>query len=168
MKVEGKLGAMLLAAARQNLPKGWLYLAEGPLTVNSDAVLIPYDSYDVDEDVSAIARQMGFPVEGLDTDDLEQVCESALHLQSDPDDQAYLRAFLYFLKFDAFLPGLNSGDPPSNDERDRAFFDSLGEERLDHQCRREGCVRGSVMLSVFCRVHHFQNVFGRPYPFDEA
>jgi hypothetical protein len=49
---------------------------------------------------------------------------------------------------------------------DRAFYDSLGDERPDSPCKREGCGRGAVRLSVFCRVHHFAVVMRRPCPFD--
>src|SRR5204862_1025593 len=36
---------------------------------------------------------------------------------------------------------------------DREFFESLGAERFDVRCRHEGCTRGAVMQSIFCRVH---------------
>jgi hypothetical protein len=51
--------------------------------------------------------------------------------------------------------------------RDRGFYESLGEERADHQCREESCRRGAVPLSVHCRIHHFAHVLGRPCPFDD-
>jgi hypothetical protein len=50
--------------------------------------------------------------------------------------------------------------------QDRDFYDCLGDERPLVPCRAEGCTRGSVPLSVFCRRHHFENVKGRPCPFD--
>ena len=52
-------------------------------------------------------------------------------------------------------------------DRDLVFYESLGEERGDHHCREETCNRGAVLLSVFCRVHHFVNVRGRTCPFDD-
>jgi hypothetical protein len=51
-------------------------------------------------------------------------------------------------------------------QSDREFYDSLGEERADTRCRRSGCARGAVSLSVLCRVHHFESIQGRPSPFD--
>jgi hypothetical protein len=39
--------------------------------------------------------------------------------------------------------------------RDREWYDSLGPEDPSRPCRREGCNRGSVRFSVFCRPHHF-------------
>lgn len=50
---------------------------------------------------------------------------------------------------------------------DREFYDSLGTERGDAQCRKHGCKRGAVSLSVFCRVHHFESVCKRPSPFND-
>jgi hypothetical protein len=50
-------------------------------------------------------------------------------------------------------------------EMDRKFYDSLGEERPDCRCQHEGCLRGSVRFSVFCRPHHFENVTKKPCPF---
>lgn len=50
--------------------------------------------------------------------------------------------------------------------QDSAFYDSLGVERPSVPCRADGCTRGSVPLSVFCRRHHFENVKGRSCPFE--
>lgn len=172
MVVQEALGTMLQAAANKALPKGWLFLPQGPLTVSSNTVLIPHEDYDDEADLAAAVEEMGFPVEGLETTDVEDVCQSALRLNSAPDVNFYLRAFVYYLRFDAFLPSLDAGEPPSREEvlltLDRTFFESLGEERTDYQCRRESCTRGVVKLSAFCRVHHFENVRGRPCPFEQA
>jgi hypothetical protein len=48
---------------------------------------------------------------------------------------------------------------------DREFYDSLGIERDEPQCEEAGCSRGAVRASLFCRVHQFENVCGRPCPF---
>jgi len=50
---------------------------------------------------------------------------------------------------------------------DREFYDRLGSERPDVPCREAGCARGAVRLSVFCKVHHFQQVQRRPCPFTD-
>ncbi|EDY16489.1 hypothetical protein CfE428DRAFT_6020 [Chthoniobacter flavus Ellin428] len=50
-------------------------------------------------------------------------------------------------------------------ELDRQFYDSLGDERPDLPCRHEGCPRGSIQFSVFCRPHHFESLYRRPCPF---
>jgi hypothetical protein len=49
---------------------------------------------------------------------------------------------------------------------DREFYEALGPERPDVPCRSPGCGRGAVALSVMCRRHHFEQVMGRPCPFD--
>ncbi len=49
---------------------------------------------------------------------------------------------------------------------DREFYDILGPERPDVPCRAPGCNRGAIDHSLLCRAHHFQNIKGRPSPFD--
>jgi hypothetical protein len=51
--------------------------------------------------------------------------------------------------------------------RDKAFYDSLGPGASDRPSRRPGCSRWAVSLSVECRPHHFEMVFGRPCPFND-
>jgi hypothetical protein len=51
-------------------------------------------------------------------------------------------------------------------EMDQKFYDSLGEERPEIPCKREGCQRGAVHFSVFCRPHHFETVNKKPSPFN--
>jgi hypothetical protein len=50
-------------------------------------------------------------------------------------------------------------------ELDREFYDSLGPERTGTKCRHEGCQRGTIKFSVFCRLHHFEQVKRKPCPF---
>lgn len=47
-------------------------------------------------------------------------------------------------------------------EGDRQFHAELGLERSDQPCGWEGCVRGSVEQSRFCRRHHCETVHRRP------
>jgi hypothetical protein len=51
------------------------------------------------------------------------------------------------------------------DAEDRAFFDVLGEERSEPRCARPGCSHGAILLSIFCRVHHFEMVKRKACPF---
>lgn len=44
---------------------------------------------------------------------------------------------------------------------------SLDPEIGPEMCKREGCNRLRVKLSVFCRRHHFESINGLAYPFDE-
>jgi hypothetical protein len=52
-------------------------------------------------------------------------------------------------------------------KQDRAFYDVLGAERPDVPCRADGCSRGAVELSIFCRPHHFEMVQKRRCPFED-
>ena len=65
---------------------------------------------------------------------------------------------------------LRAADPPPvEDEQlleDRQFYDCLGPEDVSSPCRKEGCSRGSLLRSVFCRRHHFEMIQKRDCPFD--
>lgn len=51
--------------------------------------------------------------------------------------------------------------------QERAFYDSLGPENPASRCRQQGCTRGAITHSVFCRVHHYEMMRGgAPSPFD--
>lgn len=65
---------------------------------------------------------------------------------------------------------LRAPDPPPVEDprlrRDREFYEKLGPEDLSRPCRKEGCPRGAILHSVFCRSHHFEMIERRDYPFD--
>ncbi len=50
---------------------------------------------------------------------------------------------------------------------DRKFYDSLGVENPAIKCRDGGCSRGTIRLSAFCRVHHFEQIKKRLCPFND-
>lgn len=50
---------------------------------------------------------------------------------------------------------------------ERDFYDSLGPEDRARPCRKEGCDRGTVKFSAFCRPHHFESLRKQPCPFDD-
>lgn len=50
---------------------------------------------------------------------------------------------------------------------DRGFYEVLGVERTDVPCRSPDCQRGAIHQSVFCRVHHFESLRGKPCPFSD-
>jgi hypothetical protein len=66
---------------------------------------------------------------------------------------------------------VRAADPPPVESLqtrwDRRFYESLGPPRTDRICQREGCGRGAVPSSVFCKRHHFEMVRGYPCPFAE-
>lgn len=51
-------------------------------------------------------------------------------------------------------------------KRHRDFYDSLGPEDVSRACRQEGCSRGSVKFSAFCRPHHFESLYKQACPFE--
>ena len=79
------------------------------------------------------------------------------------------------LERQAWLPGNGWRPDPEREARlataqreaDRAFYLSLGAERADTRCKHEGCARGAVQWSVFCRPHHFESVGSTTCPFDD-
>lgn len=159
----------LRAAAAGRLEQGWLYLptAEKP-TLETLCLLIDAEP---DDDSEAIAVEHGFPHEGLDTATIEDTAACARRFLNPPTDQILLESFVYYWRFDAWLPSPGAPDPPPWEEtkkrQDREFFEALGEERCDASCRSEGCTRGAIHQSVFCRVHHFEMIKKEPCPFVE-
>ena len=157
---------------RQTGDEHWLYIAgyAADLTLNTAADL---GCPDFDEDTDDEIDPPGFSERGLrssiDVDTLAHSIEWADRLSGTRDDSAALDVIRYYIRFDAWPESLNAPDPPSRDEvlrrLDREFADKLGPEDSSRQCRREGCGRGVVRLSVFCRHHHFENIRKRPYPF---
>ena len=168
--MKGKLSGFLRSSIARSLPEGWLYLSERELSPSTECVFLTDEDSDDIEGLESKAALLGFPVEGLDTQTLEDVCAGALALDPRASDTLLVRAFDYYRRFDAFLPSIDAGNPPSHEEvllrLDRQFYDSLGNERPGTACRREGCDRGAVYLSAFCRKHHFENVRERPCPFE--
>ena len=53
----------------------------------------------------------------------------------------------------------------TTERSERAFYDSLGEERSSEPCRKSGCTRGAIQYSVFCRTHHCEQLWNRPCRF---
>lgn len=119
--------------------------------------------------VAHAAVAQGYPVEGLDSDSIAEIVIGARQLVDAPSDELLLEAFVYYLRFDAFLPYAGAPDPPPVEEiqlaADREFYASLGDERPAVRCRAPRCQRGAVELSVFCRVHHFEMIRKKACPF---
>ena len=171
LEVRATLARFLQLARDGDLVDGMLYLPLGEPTLTTECLFHVY-SADHDPMRSADqARVQGFPQAALNTHDLHAMMESAEHLSPAPTDAQYLRAFEYYWRFDAWLPELDSEDPLTGDKAhlrdDLAFLQSLGEERMDLPCRREGCDRGAVSYSVLCARHHFESIWGRT-PFESA
>ncbi|QYF94898.1 hypothetical protein KY495_06880 [Massilia sp. PAMC28688] len=158
----------LRAAAAGTLEGGWLFLpsSENP-GLDTVCVLVTSDG----EDSASIASALGFPQEGLDTSTIEDTASTARQFQDAPSDELLLESFVYYWRFDAWLPEPGASEPPPWEETklrlDREFFDDLGAERHDVACKAEGCSKGAVQYSVLCRIHHFEMIRKEPCPFIE-
>lgn len=163
---------LLRAALREDLPEGWFYLPESSkLDLATPVLLIPDDD-DLEADESGIPRvasRRGFPREGLDTPTLVSIALGAKRFAARPSDDLLLESFIYYHRFDAFLPRPGAPDPPPRRKIehsvDREFYDKLGPERADVPCRESGCTRGAIAYSVLCRPHHFESIKRKVSPF---
>jgi len=153
----------------------WL-LITGPdeeLGLETETELAPID-IDEENDFAEILPE-GFAERGLrstiDYETLMGCISYADKLSEKKDNGAALEIVRYYLRFDSVPETLGALDPPPREEIllaiDRDFYESLGVEREGTQCRREGCSRGAIQFSVFCRLHHFENVKAKPCPFSD-
>lgn len=156
----------LRAAASGKLEDGWLYLPSSEKPELDTACLI----VDADDN-EAVAREQGFEQEGLDTPTIEDTVRAARLFKDPPSDELLLESFVYYWRFDAWLPAPGASDPPpwqeTKRELDREFFDALGPERFDIPCATTGCNRGAIRLGVLCRVHHYEMIKKERCPFTE-
>jgi hypothetical protein len=165
---------VLRAALAEDLPPGWLYLpAFDEMSLDTPCLLLA-DDPDADFDERGIplaAVSQGFPAEGLDHTTIEDTAQWARQFIDPPPDDLLLASYAYYLRFDAFLPSPEAGPPPSAAESKHrshlAFYNALGAERSDKSCSKEGCRRGAVDQSIYCKVHHFEMVMGELCPFPD-
>ncbi len=151
-------------AKRHDSPGAWLCLpSDSPWTLDTEGVFVDCDS---ELPKSADGREIE---ETVDDVTIEQIVDWADRLAGREDDAARLDVFRYYYRFDAFPDRLGATDPPPPDEilrrLDLRFYDSLGPEATGTKCRKDGCDRGTVRFSVFCRIHHFESVKKKPCPF---
>lgn len=156
-------------AALAKLEDGWLYLPnEDDPTLDTLCLLLGLDS---DEDPLLKANEYGFMQEGLDTATIADVVEAARQFQNPPSDELMLESFIYYWRFDAWLPEPGASAPLTGEDArhlaERNFYDSLGSERPDVPCKSHACQRGAVKYSVFCRTHHFEMIRKMPCPFSD-
>jgi hypothetical protein len=77
---------------------------------------------------------------------------------------------VHFLRWAKYQPEwLTKPDEETLCNRDDAeLWINWGRDRGLEPCRREGCEKLRVRYSVFCPFHHWEQVFGRPCPFDRS
>lgn len=154
-------------------PDSWLYLP-GEIsrwTLDTDAFLL---SPEFDEETGEPVLPAGYAGKGLretlDAPTIVDCVEWADRLAGHADDTVRLESFVYYNRFDAFLPKIGAPAPPSPEEiqrrADLEFYDKLGPEDLQRRCKHEGCGRGVVRFSVFCKRHHFEMIRHRECPFE--
>jgi hypothetical protein len=154
--------------------RDWLLIKGDPadLSLDTDCALavvgIDEDSEELDEIIPAELQERGLRTT-IDYETVKASINWADRLAGQQDDDAAAEMIRYYIQFDSWPDRLGAPDPPSPEEiiarLDREFFDSLGTERDGTTCRREGCTRGAVQFSAFCRIHHFENVKKKPCPF---
>lgn len=109
--------------------------------------------------------------ETLDDKTIEQLVDWADRLAGNESDAARLEVFIYYYRFDAAPKRLGQEDPPPAEqivhELDLQFYNSLGAESSERKCKKEGCPRGTLRFSVFCRRHHFESLKKKPCPFQD-
>lgn len=164
----------ILKRAPNGLAQGWLYLpAKQPWQPDTLGQIIyvdtlPDDQVDEDEE-PLIAAELGL-VATLESAMIESIVASASQLTEPLTDELLLESFQYYYDYDAFLP-YSGYQPPSREtwqqQRDRDFYDCLGQERLDQPCKNSTCQRGAIEGSVFCKVHHFEMIQHKPCPFSD-
>jgi hypothetical protein len=148
---------------RGTLPKQWCYLpVDLEWTLDTEVRLL--DPKDVEESADEDLDPLALPPILL-----EAVVSIADRWAGREDDSARLEVISYNRRFGGFPSKLGAPDPPPEGEDDLQddlkFYGSLGPEVLGTKCRKEGCARGTVKFSVFCRTHHFENVKLRKCPF---
>ncbi|MFZ6686766.1 DUF7716 domain-containing protein [Undibacterium sp. SXout11W] len=157
----------------ENMCAGWIYFRENlDPTLDTECLLVMDDDFEDDFDgIPSKARTAGFGIEGLDTSTIEDCLRWAKHLEPKSGPALELESFVYYWRFDAFLPRPGAPAPPPPDVAmmnfDRKFYDELGEENISNPCRIQDCGRGAIQYSVFCRVHHFESIRKKPCPFSD-
>jgi hypothetical protein len=150
---------------------GWLFLPgdDSKWALDTEAYFPEFDDETGEPIIESRLATLEL-CESLDVQTIGDVVSWADRLVGQADDSSRLESFLYYYRFDAFLPEIGAPDPPPTEviirNLDLEFYDDLGAERAEKPCREPGCLRGSVQFSVLCRPHHFENIKGKKSPFD--
>ena len=153
-----------------NIEGDWLYLTGDwhQWKLDSKACFPHIDPESGEPVLDEAHIQAGYR-ETLDLQTISDVVMWADRLSGKPNDAVRLESFVYYCRHDAFLPAIGAGDPPPASavihQLDLEFYNVLGTENDTKACRKDGCSRGTVQFSVFCRVHHFENIRNKPCPF---
>jgi hypothetical protein len=166
-----QLGQLFAMEKADSLCAGSIYFRDNlDPTLDTECLLVLAEEFEGDLDgIPAKARKAGYHVEGLDTDTIADCLRWARQLDPKSGPLLELESFIYYWRYDAFLPRPGAPAPPSPavaiSSLDREFYDGLGHENNSNPCRMQSCERGAIQYSVFCRVHHFENIQQRACPF---
>ena len=129
---QSTLGEVLSRGLTRQLGKGWIYLPETTsLSLSTPCLIVAGPDPETDErGIATAAVAHGFPVEGLDCDTVEDIAVSSQRFADPPPADLLLESFIYYWRFDAFLPAPGAPEPPplkkSRRRLDREFYDLLG------------------------------------------
>jgi hypothetical protein len=165
----------IIRDTKRAIPEGWLFLPNNKeWTIDTQGIVIDIDlleESEINENEMPIATEETNLIITLDGGTLASIYVCAARLENQPCDRTLLEAFIYYYKFDAFLPEIGAAEPQPIEviihNMDRQFYDSLGKENSSIKCKQNTCNRGSINLSVFCRIHHFESIKEKPCPFDD-
>jgi len=168
-----KLNEVLEAAARgrDELPCSKLYLPRNK-PWEPDTTGIFFDDADArDEHGQPFLALLNDLEETLDGPDLEYVISYADNRSGSNEHSARVYTIRYYLNSQEIPDVIGIGLPPTREEiiagLDQKFYDLLGPERTAHKCKATGCEHGAIEHSLLCRRHHFENIKGRPCPFND-
>lgn len=125
----------------------WLFLPgnDSEWSLETQAFFLNLDDETGEPNMEPQQSSLGLK-ETLDLGTIESVVSWADRLVSKVDDEVRLESFLYYYRFDAFLPKVGEPDPPPADvvmrNLDLQFYDGLGAERVEKLCNEPGCQRG--------------------------
>src|SRR5690349_11014782 len=109
-------------------PDDWLYLPgeHTAWTLDTEAYFPPIDPDSGEPRLPPEHSSRGYR-ETLDIQSIEGIVQGADSLAGRPDDAIRLEAFIYYFRFDAFLPRIGAPDPPPWEETqrklDRKFYE---------------------------------------------
>src|SRR5437016_5906076 len=106
-------------AVTKRQPDAWLFLPSESSTWNldSDAILInpEYDDATDEQVLPEVVKQNDLR-ETIDTQTIADCVRWADRLAGRADDLVRLESFLYYVRWDAFLPKIGAPDPPPIEE----------------------------------------------------
>lgn len=166
--IEIPLRTVLRAALVTKVDAGWFHLRPGwDSSLDEMILLIP------GEPDPRVAARYGYFRAEQNMQLIEECAEWTRRFAPEPDDDLLVGVFRFRMNVGAwppqdwFLPPeLAARFKVLKEKEERKLYRALGAERPHVSCRREGCRRGAITASLFCRSHHFEMLLHRPCPFD--